>query len=157
LFYLIAVTVFEDKIGMCIGVGSMELRILHVEDDAVEAMNLQRIFRKLGVKHQLASATNGEAALLHLRENPRVLPHIILLDLHMPFMNGLEFLQALRSDANLGHIAVYVLTSSVMPQDEFHARQYNIENFLVKPFTPDKYREVIVDLLAKWEDRIFEA
>jgi CheY-like chemotaxis protein len=137
------------------GIFKRELNILHVEDDAVEAMNLQRIFRKLDVRHRLHSAANGEIALAKLRDTPSLYPDIILLDLHMPLMDGLEFLQVLRSDPALRSITVYVLTSSDLPFDRERALHLDVASYLVKPFTPEKYKEVIVQLLSIWESADF--
>jgi CheY-like chemotaxis protein len=134
---------------------SKELRILHVEDDAVESMNLVRIFRKMGVNHQLHAASNGEEALQILRQEYPQRPDLILLDWQMPLMDGGEFLAVLRADEELCDLAVYVLTSSDLPQDKALAKQYNVASYSVKPFTPDQYNEVIRQLLAKWEDTDF--
>ena len=132
------------------------LRILQIEDDAVEKMSLQRIFRKLSVPHQLETASNGEEALLKLRSNPTFAPHLILLDLHMPMMGGIEFLSALRSDADLQGIAVYVMTSSDLPEDRDHALRLRVSRYVVKPFNSEKYQEVIIDLLRHWEATEFD-
>ncbi len=137
------------------GVFTKKLHILHIEDDAVEVMNLQRIFRKLEVRHELHAATNGEEALRKLRETPAWHPDLILLDLHMPRMNGHEFLHALRADENLQSIAVYVLTSSDLPQDNEKASQYKVASYVVKPGTPARYNEVIEQLLSVWETTNF--
>ena len=139
------------------GVFRKMLHILHVDDDAVEAMNLQRIFRKLDVQHQLHTASNGEEALRRLRDPFAIRPDLILLDLHMPLMDGIEFLQALRADESLRSMAVYVLTSSNLPQDCERANGYGIRTYLVKPVTPAKYNEVIGDLLQVWESTDFQA
>ncbi len=132
------------------------LRILQIEDDAVEKMSLQRIFRKLSVPHHLETAANGEEALLKLRSNQAAFPHIILLDLHMPLMNGIEFLAALRADTKLQSIAVYVMTSSDLPEDRDAAVRLRVSRYVVKPFTTEKYQEAIVDLLLHWESIEFE-
>jgi CheY-like chemotaxis protein len=136
---------------MSFGAFTRELKILHIEDDAVETMNLRRIFRKLNVGHELLAATNGEDALSKLRESRDDMPHLVLLDLHMPLMGGLEFLEILRSDPQFVTMPVYVLTSSDLPQDKSRAAQYGVKRYVVKPFTPEKYDEVILDLLHAWE------
>lgn len=139
------------------GTFSKQLRIMHIEDDAVEAMNLARIFRKLGVGHDLESCSNGEEALHKLQQSTANPPDLILLDLHMPLMDGVEFLQALRSDPQLKVISVYVLTSSDLPQDHENASRYGVARYLVKPFTPEKYKETIMELLYLWEATDFSA
>jgi CheY-like chemotaxis protein len=141
------------------GTFSKQLRIMHIEDDAIEAMNLVRIFRKLGVGHDLHFCSNGEEAMQTLQASTTIPPDLILLllDLHMPLMDGVEFLQALRSDPKLKVISVYVLTSSDLPQDHENASRYGVERYLVKPFTPEKYKETILELLQLWEKTDFSA
>lgn len=137
--------------GMEKRVFNKALRILHVDDDAVEAMNLKRVFAKMEVKHQLEVAQNGEVAMSRLKSEHGQRPHVILLDLHMPLMDGIEFLKELRADEALQSIPVYVLTSSDLAQDRESARRLGISRYLVKPFTPEKYNEVILELLLHWE------
>lgn len=74
----------------------------------------------------------------------------------MPLMNGIEFLVALRADAKLQGIAVYVMTSSDLPEDRAAALQLQVTRYVVKPFTTEKYQEVIVDLLLHWEATEFD-
>ncbi len=134
-----------------------KLRIMHIEDDVIEAMNLARIFRKLEVGHSLRSFVNGEEALKALTGAPAERPDLILLDLHMPLMNGMEFLQAIRADEELKSISVYVLTSSDLPQDHDNATRLDVARYLVKPFTPEKYKDAIVELLTLWESTDFQS
>ena len=100
--------------------------ILLVEDDAVDVMNVQRAFKKNNIKNPLAVAGNGLEALCMLRGeegfakiSPR--PQIILLDLNMPKMNGLEFLKELRQDPELRSISVFVMTTSNDDRDRIEA------------------------------------
>src|SRR4028119_2525748 len=91
--------------------------ILLVEDDEVDVMNVQRAFKKNNIKNPLYIANNGLEALVMLRGNgnPPLVPpeqRIILLDLNMPKMNGIEFLRKLRADPELRLIPVIVLTTS---------------------------------------------
>jgi CheY-like chemotaxis protein len=71
-------------------------------------------------------------------------------------MSGLEFLHSIRQDPEFESMAVYVLTSSDLPQDLESARSYNVVSYVVKPFTPEKYREVIQALVASWDEQSFE-
>src|SRR4051812_16828399 len=96
---------------------SDNITILHVEDDSVDAMVVQRAFKKNNIPYQLFSATDGSEALDMLRGtngktkmNP--LPRYILIDINMPRMNGLEFIKELRSDPLLTTITVFILTTS---------------------------------------------
>ena len=74
----------------------------------------------------------------------------------MPMMGGIEFLSALRSDADLQGIAVYVMTSSDLPEDRDHALRLRVSRYVVKPFNSEKYQEVIIDLLRHWEATEFD-
>src|SRR4051812_48938283 len=94
-----------------------KMSILLVEDDNVDVMNVQRAFRKNNITCPLSVAFNGVEALNILRGNNgkaklNPLPGIILLDINMPKMNGIEFLHELRSDAELQSISVFVMTTS---------------------------------------------
>lgn len=73
------------------------LNILLIEDDVIEVMKLNRTISSLNLKHNITEAHNGEVALKHL-ENKDKLPDIILLDLNMPKINGIEFLNILKAD-----------------------------------------------------------
>ena len=102
------------------------LNILLVEDDSVDVMNVQRAFKKNNITNPLHIAFNGVEALNMLRGsngrpklNPK--PRIILLDINMPKMNGLEFLRELRNDPELKTTTVLVMTTSNDDQDNFEA------------------------------------
>lgn len=94
------------------------INILLVEDDEVDILNVKRAFKKNGITNPLYFASNGLEALDMLRgtdTQSTIVPahrRLILLDLNMPRMNGIEFLQALRADPNLKSIPVVVLTTS---------------------------------------------
>lgn len=76
------------------------INILLVEDDTVDVMDVQRTLDRVGLYYKMKTAKNGEEALewlQYVKDNPALSPDIILLDLNMPKMNGLEFLQVVRS------------------------------------------------------------
>ena len=79
------------------------LKILLIEDDTIEVMKLKRATTSLNLKHNISEANNGEEAL-KLLENKDSLPDIILLDLNMPKINGIEFLKMLKADERLKYI-----------------------------------------------------
>src|SRR3569832_67439 len=90
--------------------------VLLVEDDDVDAMSVTRAFKKLKVVNPLHRAVNGLQALIKLRgaQGEQMLtptPKILMLDINMPRMNGLEFLHELRNDPALRPISVVVLTT----------------------------------------------
>ena len=128
--------------------------ILLVEDDAVDVMNVQRAFRKSNVTNPLYLAGNGLEALDLLRRDSGTIPEsgrlIILLDLNMPKMNGIEFLQELRQDPNLMHIPVIVLSTSDEEQDRVNAYNLNVAGYIVKPVTFNKFVDVVAALDRYW-------
>ncbi len=132
------------------------LNILLVEDDELDVMNVQRAFKKNNVLNPLFVAGNGLEALEMLRgtqKDPPQVPlerRIILLDLNMPRMNGIEFLRELRGDAALTHIPVIVLTTSDEDRDKVEAFQLNVAGYIVKPVTLAHFIETMATLNKYW-------
>ncbi len=132
------------------------LNILLVEDDDVDRMNVKRAFRKNNISNPLYIAENGIEALEMLRtqqgDSPMIPPErrLILLDLNMPKMNGLEFLEELRQDSTLKSIPVIVLTTSDEDRDRVEAYQLNVAGYILKPVTFNKFADVIATLNKYW-------
>ena len=127
------------------------LNILLVEDDEVDVMTVRRAFEKAHILNPLFVAGNGIEALAKLRSGE--VPsdrRLVLLDLNMPRMNGIEFLRELRGDPALRAIPVVVLTTSTMERDRLDAYGLNIAGYLVKPVTFDKFCDVMVTLNKYW-------
>ena len=128
--------------------------ILHVEDDPVDIGNLQRACARLGVRNPLWAVGNGEQALDLLRGKgphagePR--PGLILLDLSMPVMSGLEFLKAVKSDPELRVIPIVVLTASNHEGDRRNAYELGAAGYLVKPIEFDRFAEVVAAVERYW-------
>ena len=95
---------------------SKTLKILLIEDDMIEKMKLNRTTSALQLNHHIIEANNGEEAL-ELLENKDNLPDIILLDLNMPKINGIEFLGILKKDPVLKYIPTIILTTSNNQKD----------------------------------------
>ncbi len=135
---------------------SLMLNILLVEDDEVDVMMVKRAFRKGNIRNLLYIASNGIEALAMLRSKPgqpALMPadrRIILLDLNMPKMNGLEFLQELRADLTIRQIPVVVLTTSNEERDRLQAYQLNVAGYILKPFTFDMFVSLMVTLNQYW-------
>jgi CheY-like chemotaxis protein len=127
------------------------LNILLVEDDEVDVMNVQRAFRTSKIANPLFVAGNGEAALRMLRagEVPRD-RRLVLLDLNMPRMNGIEFLRALRADPELSLTTVVVLTTSNDERDRVDAYQLNVAGYILKPVTFQNFCEAMSTLNKYW-------
>lgn len=128
------------------------LKVLLVEDDQVDVMNVQRAFRKSHILNPLVVAADGEEALQLLR-NGTVPPSrlLVLLDLNMPRMSGLEFLRQLRQDNDLKHLPVVVLTTSDDERDRIEAYKLNVAGYIVKPVTFLNFMEAMATLNKYWE------
>ena len=127
------------------------LNILLVEDDDVDVQNVRRAFEKAHIANPLFVAADGLEALEKLRSGE--VPNnrrMVLLDLNMPRMNGIEFLRELRKDPQLSAIPVVVLTTSTMDRDKFDAYQLNIAGYLVKPVTFSDFCDLMVTLNKYW-------
>jgi CheY-like chemotaxis protein len=127
------------------------LNILLVEDDQVDVMNVKRAFDKNRIANPLFVANNGIEALELLRSNQ--IPderRIVLLDLNMPRMSGLEFLRELRADPKLLSTVVVVLTTSNDERDKFDAYNLNVAGYLLKPVTFVNFVEVMAALNKYW-------
>lgn len=127
------------------------LNILLVEDDEVDVMNVKRAFAKNHITNPLFTAGNGIEALEKLRsgEVPKG-RRLILLDLNMPRMNGLEFLREVRRDPELCATPVVVLTTSNDDRDKIDAYNLNVAGYLVKPVTFANFCEAMVALNKYW-------
>ncbi len=132
------------------------INILLVEDDEVDVMNVKRAFKKYKITNPLYIAGNGIEALEMLRSQnnqPPIVPEtrrLILLDLNMPKMNGLEFLHELRNDDNLKRTPVIILTTSDEDKDRIEAYNLNVAGYILKPVTFSNFAEVMVALNKYW-------
>ena len=127
------------------------LTILLVEDDEVDVMTVKRAFKKANIANPVHVASNGVEALQMLRDGS--LPEtrrLILLDLNMPRMNGIEFLRELRKDPELANLTVVVLTTSNEDRDRVDAYQLNVAGYLLKPVTFHDFAEVMATLNKYW-------
>ena len=130
---------------------SQQLNILLVEDDEVDVMTVKRAFQKNHITNPLFIAGDGIEALEALRGD--ALPkgrRLVLLDLNMPRMNGIEFLQELRKDPELNSTPVVVLTTSNDDQDKVQAYNMNVAGYLLKPVTFQNFCDVMVALNKYW-------
>jgi CheY-like chemotaxis protein len=130
------------------------LHILLVDDDEVDVMNVQRAFKKNNIINPLYVARNGLEALEMLRgEGGMSIPEerrLILLDLNMPKMNGLEFLRELRADPVLRCLTVVVLTTSDDDRDKVEAYELNVAGYILKPVTFTAFVEAMATLNKYW-------
>ena len=124
--------------------------ILLVEDDEVDAMTTQRAFKDLKVVNELVHVINGEEALEYLRDNSNMKPCLILLDLNMPRMNGIEFLKVAKADNSLRKIPVVVLTTSKEEHDVVQSFDLSVAGYIVKPVDYEKFVEAVRALEMYW-------
>lgn len=128
--------------------------ILYVEDDEIDMMGMLREFKKVNALLKITTATDGVEALNRLYGRngaEKVTPKIILLDINMPKMNGIEFLTELRSNPEFGAIVVYVLTGSYSSKEKMAMRDLNVAGFIVKPLEyPDALNVFWALLHGQW-------
>lgn len=115
---------------------STEVSILLVEDDDIDVRAVKKAFAKEKVTNSIFVASDGVEALEMLRgeagHEPVPRPYLILLDLKMPRMNGLQLLEEIRSDADLRESIVFVLTTSDDDRDKLAAYKNNVAGYLLK-------------------------
>lgn len=125
------------------------MHILLIEDDNIEIMKLQRTVSKLELKHKITQAKNGEEALEFLNSDDR-LPDIILLDLNMPRMSGIEFLEILKKDNALRYLPTIVLTTSENRADLLECYKIGIAGYVIKPLKYEDYESKLSKVLDYW-------
>ena len=126
------------------------MNILLIEDDNIEVMKLQRTVSKLQMKHKIIEAKNGEEALSVLKSAEK-LPHIILLDLNMPRMSGIEFLQILKADERLQYLPTIILTTSENRADLLKCYEIGIAGYVIKPLKYEDYHLKLKKVLEYWD------
>ena len=126
-----------------------QLNILLIEDDVIEVMKLNRMISTSKLKHTIVEASNGVDAL-EILQNKSKLPDIILLDLNMPKINGIEFLGILKADEFLRFIPIIVLTTSNNHRDVLECYKIGIAGYIIKPLKYQDYVEKIDKVLMYW-------
>jgi len=127
-----------------------EKLMLLVEDDAIDRMTVERALKEIRVTNRLDMVGNGEEALEFLRDSGREKPGIILLDLNMPRMNGIEFLKVVKADEELRRIPVIVLTTSKDEQDRVDSFNLGVAGYMVKPVDYMQFVEVVKAIDLYW-------
>ena len=124
--------------------------IMLVEDDQVDTMTVRRALKELHVTNPLQHVENGEEALNFLRNPANPQPCLILLDLNMPIMGGIEFLQIAKKDEELKSIPVIVLTTSEEQEDKVESFQLGVAGYMRKPVVYPQFVEMIRAIDAYW-------
>lgn len=125
------------------------LNILLIEDDVIEVMKFNRVLSTLGLNHKIIEANNGEEALEILKVKD-IIPDIIILDLNMPKINGIEFLTILKNDSYLRYIPAIILTTSNNHRDVLECYKIGIAGYVLKPLKYDDYVDRIKKILEYW-------
>lgn len=126
----------------------MSITILLIEDDDIDAIGIKRSFVKVGLKNEIVRAKNGKEALSLLKMGGVGYPFIILLDLNMPMMDGLEFLTYLREYEKFKQSIVYVLTTSKSEQDIALSFDKNVAGYFIKNEVGAGYDSIVEFLEA---------
>lgn len=131
--------------------GADKINILLVEDDQVDVMNIRRAFEKNRITNPLWVARDGVEGL-EMLEAGKVPTHnlLVLLDLNMPRMNGIELLREIRGKENLRHLPVVVLTTSDDERDRIDAYNLNVAGYILKPVTFFNFVEAMATLNKYW-------
>ncbi|HEY1112613.1 MAG TPA: response regulator [Chitinophagaceae bacterium] len=111
--------------------------ILMVEDDYLDTLDIKRTLDKMGLQYHMQVATNGEEAIGQLEvrgEQGGKLPDVVLIDINMPKMNGLELLSVIRGREDWKALKCFVVTTSEERVDRDKARQLGVSGYIVKPF-----------------------
>ena len=134
-----------------------QIDILLVEDNPGDVRLTQEAFKQLSTQTTIHVATDGDEAIEFLTErcddgSPR-LPDLVLLDLNLPRMGGLEFLEAIQDDRKLARIPVLVLTSSEAIEDVHESYELAANAYLTKPTDPVEYTEMVEAVADFWFQR----
>jgi CheY-like chemotaxis protein len=130
--------------------------ILLVEDDELDVISVQRTLKKLDTEYNLQVAHNGKEALTILTNHEdAVLPDIVLLDLNMPKMNGIEFLKIIRQNEKLKNLQVFIMTTSSETSDRAVAEQLGVSGYIIKPlgYTDNTKRTDSMDAFVQFHLR----
>jgi CheY-like chemotaxis protein len=124
--------------------------ILFVEDNSIDVMTIKRAFMELKVTNPLVHKVNGAEALEYLKNKSNKKPCVILLDLNMPKMSGIEFLKIIKTDDELRRIPIVVLTISEEERDITESFQLSVAGYIVKPVDYKKFVEAVRTINLYW-------
>jgi CheY-like chemotaxis protein len=124
--------------------------LLLIEDDQVDARTVKRALLELKIQDAVVHMPNGEEALTYLRSGINEQPCLILLDLNMPKMGGIEFLREVKQDSTLRRIPIVVLTTSNEDRDVWGTFEHSVAGYMVKPIDYQKFVETIRTVVEYW-------
>lgn len=135
------------------------LPILLVEDDKVDQMTVKRVLKHLNSENPLIIKQNGLEALEYLLDEDNERPGLVLLDLNMPKMNGIEFLKAAKGHEALRLIPIVVMTTSKEERDRLDSFDQSVAGYMVKPVDYAQFLHVMETIYNYWrlsESAVFE-
>ncbi len=124
--------------------------ILIVEDDVVDASTVKQALQDLRVKNPVVHKSDGEEALAYLREQTSQTPALMLLDLNMPKISGVELLQIIKADSRLMHVPVVVLTVSKYEQDKLDTFNLGVAGYVIKAVDYDEFLRAMDIIIRYW-------
>lgn len=124
--------------------------LLIVEDDEIDIMTIRRALKELNVTNRIEVSLNGEEALAYLMDPQNEKPCVILLDINMPRMNGIEFLKERSQNEIIKKIPVVVLTSSNEEQDMVQSYDLGVAGYMIKPVNYERFLETIRIIDLYW-------
>jgi CheY-like chemotaxis protein len=125
------------------------INILFIEDNLIELMKMNRTLSLLKLNHKITEARSADEAFNILAQK-EYFPDIILLDLNMPKVSGIEFLSILKKNSDLKHIPTIILTTSNNQKDLRKCFDIGISGYIIKPLKYDEYVEKIKIVLSYW-------
>lgn len=129
----------------------MNKLLIHVvEDDLVDIMTIKRAFKECRITNPIHISNNGEEALDYLKDSENIMPGLILLDINMPRMNGIELLRILKADDRLKRIPVVMLTTSKEQQDKIESFSLSVAGYMIKPVDYLKFVEIVKTIHLYW-------
>ncbi|MCE3229535.1 MAG: response regulator receiver protein [Bacteroidetes bacterium] len=115
----------------------MKKKILLIEDDYLDVESVKRALKKLNLDFEIEVAHNGVDGLSILTESPsgknKSMPDVIILDINMPKMNGIEFLRIIKSYYSLKSIKIFILTTSAEEYDKLSTESLGVNGYILKP------------------------
>ena len=117
--------------------------ILLVEDDDIDAMSVQRAFSRMKIANPIVRAKDGIEALEILLQGAIEQPYLILLDLNMPRMGGLELLNTIRNNPQLELSVIFVLTTSKDDEDKIKAYKHHVAGYIVKESLDEGFEQLV--------------
>lgn len=126
---------------------SSQINLLVIDDDDINIFIISKIVEKTGYNVQICAKHNGQLAIDYIKElvdNNQALPHLVLIDINMPILNGWEFIEAYEAlNLNVNN-DMYMLSSSVYENDIEKAKSYkSVKGFISKPLSIDRLKELL--------------